>query len=67
MNNLIEINLGSGKTILLDPSFIREVTGGMASTTVTIERKDDSGNYVTYRIPMPFNEFCRMIQRNDRE
>lgn len=67
MNNLIEIKLGSGEIILLDPSFIREVTGGPVETIVTIDRRNDLGNYVTYRIPMPFKEFCRMIQRNDRE
>lgn len=61
MSNLIELKLGNGNPLLLDPSFIREVSGDIAGTIVTIDRKDSKGEYVTYLIPIPVNQFREIL------
>lgn len=61
MNNLIEFKLENGEPLLLDPSFIREVSGGMAGTIVTVERKNSKGEYVTYHIPIPLKRFSEIL------
>lgn len=64
MDNLIKFTLGDGTPLLLDPSFIKEVSGRNASTTITVERKDSDGNYVTYRIPLPVESVVKMIEEH---
>lgn len=62
MSNLIEFRLGNGEPLFLDPSFIREISGGIAGTTVTVERKDSKGDYITYQIPLPVKQFCQILR-----
>lgn len=62
MNNLLEFQLGNGDSLFLDPSIILEVAGGPAGTIVTVDRKDGHGEYVTYHIPVPINQFRNILR-----
>lgn len=62
MSKLLEFRLGNGELVLLNPSFILEVTGNPSETLVTVNKKNANGEYVSYRIPIPVEKFYKMIK-----
>lgn len=67
MSNLIKFILKSRVPILVDPRFIRNVQGNNIDTTITIDSKDEHGEYITHTIPKSVKEVTDIIEDKFKE
>lgn len=67
MSNLIKFILSSRIPILVDPRFIRNVQGNNIETIVTVDSKDENGEYITHVIPKSIKEVTEIIEDKFKE